>query len=55
MLFRSDAVSIISNQVTNMVTGSDWLASQYATVAGYVVPETTAGHTLTDGINMILS
>jgi hypothetical protein len=52
---RPDTIAITSSLVTNMVTGSDWIARNYETSAGHIVGETTATHTLNDTINLILS
>jgi hypothetical protein len=55
VIARADTVAITSNQVTNLVLGSDWMARNYETSAGYIVGETTATHTLNDTITMTLS
>lgn len=37
---------------TSMVTGDDWIVSEYTTVAGYVVDETTSGQDFISNLNL---
>lgn len=55
VITRIDGVTITGNQVTNLVTGGAWLETTYETSAGYIIGETTGGHTLNDTVNLILA
>jgi len=48
---RQDSTPYAS--ATPMVTSYDWVLRQWQTVSGYIVAETTTGHTLTDTLNFI--
>lgn len=37
---------------TSMVTGDDWIVSEYTTVAGYIVDETTSGQDFISNLNL---
>lgn len=46
---RADTTPFVPG-VNNMVTGNDWVVDARGLASGYVVPETTAGYTLSDSI-----